>query len=210
MTLLLVFILTPSGANPSGRYFLPLATPVALTAAQTITAFRPKSGRWNWAVAALILVYNFWGAVRSIRSDPAGMITQFTTITQIDRRATPELMHFLEREGETAGNRNHWVAYPPAFHVDERLIFVPQLPDHLDFRYTARDDRVAPYRALVDGAEQMTYITARHPALDERLREAFTQRGVAWREQKMGDFQVFYGLSHPVRSEEIGLGASTP
>jgi hypothetical protein len=53
-------------------------------------------------------------------------------------------------------------------------------------------------------------VTTHHPALDKYIRVQFRQAGVSWDEAKIGDFQVFYGLSKLIRPEEIGLGVTTP
>ncbi|KAF5435362.1 hypothetical protein C5S36_03320, partial [Candidatus Methanophagaceae archaeon] len=111
---------------------------------------------------------------------------------------------FLSKHGETRGYSNYWVSYPLAFESDEELIYIPRLPYHLDFRYTARDDRYEPYQALVEGSDRVAYITTFHPALDESIRASFRRLGVVWEEEMIGDYQIFYNLSRPVHPEEIG------
>ena len=76
-------------------------------------------------------------------------------------------------------------------------------------RYTERDDRYAPYDALVENAGRTAYITSLHPALDETLRQQLSMRGISWEEAQIGDYRVFYQLSQPVRPEELGLGKTT-
>ncbi|MCI0521467.1 MAG: glycosyltransferase family 39 protein [Chloroflexi bacterium] len=208
--LFLGFIVTPFGADPSGRYFLPLAAPMALTAAQMVFSLKPKLGRAAWGFAALILVYNFWGAAHSLSRNPPGMTTQFNPVTRVNMAEAPKVIAFLEGQGETRGYSNYWTAYPLAFLSDERSIYAPRLPYHPDFRYTERDDRYAPYSQAAGAAEKTAYITTHHPALDERLRQAFSGLGVTWREAKISDFQIFYALSRPVHPGEIGLGMTTP
>ena len=90
------------------------------------------------------------------------------------------------------------------------MVFVPTLPYHEDFRYTRRDNRYQSYNDEVARADKVAYITTHHPALDEYLRTRFRQAGVSWKETKIGDFQVFYGLSKYIRPAEIGLGTTTP
>jgi len=211
LTLLLGFIFTPFGADPSGRYFVPLAAPMALFAAAMIQdlASRPRIGNWAYLLLALLLVYNLWGTVQSALRYPPGITTQFYYPTQIDHRYDQELITFLRDKGETRGYGNYWVAYPLAFLSEEDLIFVPRLPYHLDFRYSERDDRYQPYQDVVSRSQKVAYITTNHPDLDDRLRTSFGEMGVTWRETRIGDYLVFYGLSRVVRPEEIGLGATT-
>lgn len=222
---LVAFILTPFGADPSGRYFLPLAVPLALFAAAYLvdrmeSPFRPSQLRgetgkaWpGWAalgLALLPLVYNLWGTWQCARTFPPGLTTQFYAPARLDQRAMPALIAFLRQQGEKAGYTNYWVSYPLAFLSQEELIFVPRLPYHPDFRYTSRDDRYPPYDDQVAQAERVAYIVTNHPALEERLRQSFQSFGVTWQEAQIGDFRLFYALSRPVRPEEMGLGQTTP
>ena len=128
-------------------------------------------------------------------------------MARVDTRAYGDLAAFLEAHDERTGYTNYWVAYPLAFLSQERLIFVPRLPYHEDFRYTARDDRYPPYDEVVDRAERVAYITTNHPALDESLRAGFAARGVSYAEADVGGFHVFYQLTEKVTPEMLGLPA---
>lgn len=208
--LLAGFLFTPFGVDPSGRYFLPLAVPLALTAAQAIhtIALRPGS-RWPWLAAGLVMVvivYQGGGTLQSARRDPPGLTTQFYAPTIVDHRADGKLVNFLHEQGETRGYTTYWVAYPLAFESAETLIFVPRLPYHLDLRYTPRDDRYPPYTALVAASPQTAYITAGNAPLDTYLRAQFQMLGVTWREQVINDYRVYYHLSRGVQPTEIHLG----
>ena len=205
LTLIAGFLFTPFGADPSGRYFLPLAIPLALFAAEMIANIYQRQRALGVALVALLLVYHLLGTIQTARRMPPGITTQFYIPSQVDIRAMPELVDFLRQNGETHGYSNYWVSYPLAFLSQEELIFVPRLPYHLDFRYTARDDRYAPYDELVAQAGQTAYITTHHPELDERLRQGFQELGVSFQETRIGDFVIFYGLSVPVRPEQLNL-----
>jgi len=158
------------------------------------------------ALVGLVLVFNLWGTAQTALNNPPGLTTQFDAQTWIDHRYDEELIEFLRLQGEKRGYSNYWVSYPLAFQSGEDLIFVPRLPYHQDFRYTARDNRYEPYDRLVDQAERVAYITTHHPELDKRLRTGFTTLGVAWEEATIGDYQIFYGLSRKVRPEELNMG----
>ncbi len=213
LTLVAAFLLTPFGADPSGRYFLPLAAPLALFMAEMLHGLyrrqRRKSLVRGWLVNGLALglaAFNLWGTAQSAAAFPPGLTTQFNSMTQVDQRALGELTAFLRAQGETRGYSNYWVEFPLAFLSDEELIYTARLPYHPDFRYTPRDDRYPAYAQAVAASPHAAYITTRHPALDERLRTGLTALGVAFQEKQIGDFHVFYALSRKVVPEELGLG----
>ena len=210
MTMIVGFILTPFGADPSGRYFLPLAVSLALLAADMLLALVGRVGNWAWLLAGFVILYNLIGTIQTAAAVPPGITTQFNPVTQIDQRALPSLLTFLRDRGEMAGYSNYWVSYPLAFQSQEKMIFIPALPYQQDFRYTARDNRYPKYEEEVALSKKVAYITTHHPALDEYLREKFKRAGVSWKETRIGDFQVFYALSKLIRPEEIGLGMTTP
>jgi hypothetical protein len=215
LTLMLAFILTPFGADPSGRYFLPLAIPLSLFAADWILSLilegKKLPQNWlRWSLIVLVLGYHLWGILQSASRYPPGITTQFNEVSQTDQRYLPILQDFLRTHNEMYGYTNYWVAYPLAYLSAEELIYLPRLPYHEDFRYTVRDDRYAPYDEWVSQSEQVAYITTKHPQLDEYLREEFRQKDIAWQETWIGDFHVFFDLSRPVRPPEIGLGENHP
>ncbi len=209
--LFLGFLLTPFGGDPSGRYFVALAVPMAILGADFVERLRLRSGRrLVYGLLAVPLVFHLWGTFQALAESPTGLTTQFDSVTWIDRTYDDELIAFLEQKDESYGYSNYWVAYPLAFLSDERLIFVPRLPYHQDFRYTERDNRYSPYDAIVEASSQAAYITTHHPELDEHLRSAFVDLGVTWRETKIGDYQIYYALSEKVSPQEIGLGVDLP
>jgi 4-amino-4-deoxy-L-arabinose transferase-like glycosyltransferase len=210
LTLLLAFVLSPFGADPSGRYFLPLAVPLALFGGELINRLNLRYGKLAWGLAGLILVHNLWGTVESAQRYPPGITTQFDAIAQVDQREMGTLISFLEQQGEARGYTNYWVAYPLAFLSDEKYIFIPSLPYHTDFRYTPRDNRYDPYNAEVASSPSAAYITTNFPGLDVYLREKFTGLNARWEESQIGDFHVFYHLSQKIDPLEIGLGFQVP
>jgi 4-amino-4-deoxy-L-arabinose transferase-like glycosyltransferase len=200
--LLLGYLVTPFGVDPSGRYFLPLIVPMAILGAEML--FSALQKRWlAWFVLGVVLLFNLWGTMQCALRNPPGITTQFDAVARIDHAYDGELIDFLEEHGERRGYTNYWVAYPLAFQSQEQLIFVPRLPYHLDMRYTPRDDRYAPYDEAVASSERVAYITSNHPLLDAKLREAFAQAGVQWREEAIGDYHVFFALSLPIRVGEV-------
>ncbi|MBM2843590.1 MAG: putative rane protein, partial [Anaerolineales bacterium] len=209
LTLLVAFLLTPFGADPSGRYFLPLAIPLVIFGAAGIQAARDLTGRpWPLALAVLLLAFHLWTNLQAAVGAP-GFTTQFDASTVFDRAHDKELVDFLLDQEATAGYSTYWVSYPLAFMSQERLVYLPHLPYHSDFRYTTRDDRYEPYRAVVAAESRPSFITARQPWLDAVLRERLRARGVDFEEKAIGDYRVFYDLSETVRPNDLGLGGGT-
>jgi 4-amino-4-deoxy-L-arabinose transferase-like glycosyltransferase len=208
LALLLAFLLTSFGIDPTGRYFLPLAIPLALFAADWILVVTRRRRHWVYVLLLLVVGYQFWGNLQAAAS-PTGLTTQFYPPSQIDHRYDAQLSRFLEAQGETTGYSNYWVAYPLAFLSNETLIFIPRLPYHTDLKYTQRDDRYAPYDRKVAQATRVAYITTKNPALDSYLRKHFQALEISWYEQQVGDYHVYYHLSRVVRPDEINLGETT-
>ena len=210
------FVFSPFGADPSGRYFLPLAVPVALFLAETLHWFRLRRRqqarrslwrKWFGQVLALGLVaFYWWGNVQAAAAYPPGFTTQFDAVARVDPRPLPELMTFLRAQGETRGYTNYWVEYPLAFASHEELLFVAQLPYHEDFRHTDRDSRIAAYEAAVAESPRVAYITTRHPELDSQIRSGLRSLNVTFSERAFGDYHVFYGLSRRVTPDEFSFG----
>jgi hypothetical protein len=200
------FILMPFGADPSGRYFLPINIVMAIFAGQAFWEWRKRFGNLVWIGFSLIIAFNFWGIYQVVTKNPPGLTTQIDSVAQIDHNYDEELINFLTREGEYSGFTNYWIAYPLAYHSNETLVFVPRLPYHQDFRYTERDDRYSPYGQLVDQADTTAYITTKNPPLDEHIRAGLTHLDVTWQEANIGDYQVYYRLSRAVMPGELGLG----
>jgi hypothetical protein len=204
------FVITPFGADPTGRYFLPMAVPLALFAGMMIWDWRQKFGFLALGLVLLVVVHNIWGTAQVANQYPPGVTTQFDAITQIDHRNMDDLITFLDKHGETRGYSNYWVSYPLAFLSKEELVFVPHLPYHQDFRYTERDDRYKPYGDLVSEGSRLAYVTTNNTDLDIFLRKVFTETGVQWDEEQIGDYKVFYNLSTLVYAQDIGLDIYAP
>lgn len=203
--LFLSFILTPFGGDPSGRYFLPLYLPLFIFTAEFLVRMKKEIGRWVWILLAIILAFNLTGTVQPALKVPPGITTQFDVITQIDHRYYDELMAFLREHEGTRGYTNYWIAYPLAFLSDEEIILTPRLPYKADLRYTSRDNRYAPYNALVEASPTAVYVTSKHPELDAMLREEFTALGVDFREKQISTYHIFYDFSRKVTPEELDI-----
>ncbi len=206
LALAVAFVVTPFGADASGRYFVPLAIPMAVFGGALVASPGLARPAIAWAALAAVVAFNLWGNLETALRNPPGITTQFDAVTRIDHSYDAQLIAFLHDEGESRGYTNYWVAYPLAFLSSEELIYIPRLPYHEDFRYTSRDDRYPPHDEAVAESDGVAYITTHHPALDERLREGLRRQGVSFQETSIGDYHVFYDLSRPVAPDDLGLG----
>jgi 4-amino-4-deoxy-L-arabinose transferase-like glycosyltransferase len=204
-----VFLLTPFGNDPSGRYFLPLFPPCAVACAAFLDWLSHRARWLGWFCLGILPMYFFVGTLQCALLQPPGITTQFDAVSQLDDRSLPGVMAFLRAHGERRGYTNYWVSFPLAFLSDEELIFNARLPYHEDLRHTSRDNRYAPYATTVAVSDRVAYITTHNPLLDQRLEEAFTNQKVTFRVEQIGDYRIYYQLSRPIRPEEINLSVST-
>jgi hypothetical protein len=179
---------------------------LALFTADLLNWIRREYPRAALGLLAAMLAFNLWGNLDSAFTFPPGITTQFDGVAQVNMRDMPAVMDFLLEHGETRGYSNYWVTFPMAFLSGEKLIYSAALPYHLDFKYTTRYDRYAPYREAVAASDRVAYITTKHPALDDYLRAKFASLGATFDEETIGDFHIFYDLSRKVIPQEIGLG----
>ncbi len=204
LIIVILFIFTHFGVDPSGRYFLPINVILALFAGFYIDQGISKT---ILKVVALVLIIGFQilGTIQCLQRIPPGMTTQFDTSTVINRDHDAELIEFLRSTNETRGYSNYWVSYPLAFVSGEELIFTPRLPYHQDLRYTPRDDRYAPYTRIIDQSEKIALITTRNDKLEELIRNFLLERGITWDERRIGDYLVFYDLSAKIDIKDLQL-----
>ncbi len=209
LTLAAAFVFTSFGADPSGRYFLPIQIALAVLAGFVTADWivkKPAAG----LVVAFLLVYQLVGNIQSIQQNPPGLTTQFYEPARVDHQYMDDLILFLVENGETRGYTNYWVSYPLAFRTDETVIFIPRLPYHPDLRYTLRDDRYPPYDQIVAASPRIAYITSNNPELDQRFRIDFSAKQVTYKEAEIGDYRVFYSLSEVIRPEELHIYQNQP
>lgn len=203
--LLVTFLVTPFGGDPSGRYFLPLYLPLSIFLAMLLQAIRNAKRTFVTLLLAGVIGYNVAGTALAA-AQPPGLTTQFDPVTWIDHTYDRALIDFLLAHDETRGYTNYWVQTPIAFLSQERIITAAALPYHLDLGYTARDDRYEPYTRAVAQADRAFYITTNHPPLNALIRGGLARLKVSFKEEMIGTYQVFYALSRKVTPAELGLG----
>ena len=203
--LCLGFVLTSFGADPSGRYFLPLYLPLFAFTADGLAMLSKRIGRWAWVLLAAVLVFNLAGTLQAARTYPPGITAHFNPVAQVDHRYDEELIRFLREHDGRRGYANYWVSYPIAFLSQEDITLVPRLPYKTNLLYSAHDNRYAPYDALVEASPMVVYVTTDLPALNELLRQQFEALGVGFREEQIGSYHVFYDLSRRVSPDELSI-----
>jgi len=58
------FVATPFGADPSGRYFLPVGIVMAIFASQAVWVWKAKWGNYVWLSVGVVLAFHLWGTQR--------------------------------------------------------------------------------------------------------------------------------------------------
>lgn len=204
--LMIVFVLTPFGMDPSGRYFLPINISLAFTVGLWVAIYGLQKNKYMAPIIAVLLIYNIGGIIQAAYQSPDGITTQFAAGTSIDHSYDQKLINFLKESSNTLGYSTYWTAYPIVFKSNEDVILVPVLPYHADLKHTIRDNRYTPYSSIVDQSPNPVYITSNNPNLDRQLVMKLTESGVDWSEKLIGDYRVYYELSRKVLPEEIGFG----
>ncbi len=201
--LLIVFVFTPFGVDPSGRYFLPFNVLLPVLAGGIYLQLQGKMRKTFILWMVLVLVFQIAGTFQSEKNSQTGMTTQFAPNTEIDHSLLVEVGKFLKANNETRGYTTYWISYPLAFTSDEELIFTPRLPYHQDFRYTTRDDRYLPYQMEVMKSEKIALVTYGFQDLDQQIRSILTKKEISWNEQKIGEYQIFYNLSGKIEADDL-------
>jgi 4-amino-4-deoxy-L-arabinose transferase-like glycosyltransferase len=195
----LVFVASTFGADPTGRYFLPLALPLsvilgALTA--DLVQRAPSGGRRVLALlpAALIIGYQALGQIAAA-SSPTGFTTQFDLVSHVPNDHDVAVVDFLLDNDLRHGYTNYWVAFRLAFLSGEQLQYHPRLPYKLDLSYNPADSRYPPYAEATAAAERIAYITTLLPALDAQLTADWLAQGITYQQARIGSYQIYYDFS---------------
>lgn len=176
--------------DPTGRYFLPLAVPVAVALATLVEAVRPRIAQI--AIVALFVGYFAAGQISAVSTTPPGMTTQFNLDTHIPNDDDEALIAFLTEHDLTRGYTNYWISFRLAFLSGERLQYSAALPYKPDLSYTPLDERYPPYRAAADAAERIAYVTANIDEVRARLEAIFGEAGLDYQRAQVGVYWVYY------------------
>jgi 4-amino-4-deoxy-L-arabinose transferase-like glycosyltransferase len=206
----LIFVASSFGADPTGRYFLPLLLPLGIVLGTFVASFQPSDAPVSepetgnrkretnlllaYACVALVLVYQAAGQAVAIRSE-VGLTTQFDLVSHISNEHDDQLIAFLEEHNLYNGYTNYWVAFRLAFLTNERMLYSAALPYKTSLDYNPADNRYPVYQQAAETADRVAVITTNLPALDEYLISQFETQGLAYEETTIGDFHIFYNFA---------------
>lgn len=218
----LIFVASSFGADPTGRYFLPLALPLGIVLGTLVEglfvwtqpdslqhqvsdapllegerlgtqAQRTRSVVSLLPIALVALVIGYQAAGQmAAATTPPGFTTQFDPVSHLPNDHDAELVAFLETNGLYHGYTNYWVAFRLAFVSGERLQYSAALPYKTTLDYNAADNRYHPYVAATAQADRVAYITTHLPELNRRLEAAFAGQGITYQRQQIGAFTLYY------------------
>lgn len=196
----LIFVLSTFGADPTGRYFLPLILPLGIAVGVLVQSLRDQlAGRPTaqvipFALVALLVAYHGLGQIVAARSQ-TGFTTQFDLISHIANDDDAALIDFLQENQLYNGHTNYWVAFRLAFLSGETLQYSASLPYKQNLSYNAADNRYQPYVDATKAAGRMAYITTNLPELDQRLEAAFDQQGITYAQTRIGAYHIYYDFA---------------
>lgn len=220
---MIIFVASSFGADPTGRYFLPLALPLGvllgtLVANSPLPNPSPCTGRGfhrqmsrllPFAAVALVVGYQAAGQVTAVTTNPPGLTTQFDLISHIPNDHDAELLAFLDEHQLLNGYTNYWVAFRLAFLSGEQMQYSAALPYKADMSYNSADNRYKPYAAATEQAERVAFITTNLPELDARLETLFNEQGLTYQQAQIGLFHIYYDFE-PGRSEFTSWASLNP
>ncbi len=207
LALVLIFVLTPFGIDPTGRYLLPLYPLLAILVGYQLSLIQVDA-KYQFIAPALLIIclgYNLTGNLIAIHNNPPGLSTQFSEDSTISHADDQDLLDFLEIIDVDRGYSTYWITFRFAFLTHEQLIFAPLLPYKTDLSYHwGSDNRYPPYTESVRQADRVVYVTNNHPTLDAAIDQRLTEMGIGFKVKHIGAYTVFYDLSRHVTLEELG------
>ncbi|MEM6527686.1 MAG: hypothetical protein AAF653_05290 [Chloroflexota bacterium] len=193
-----VFLLSSFGADPTGRYFLPLLLPLGIAIGSFTEYLRQNVARpYVWAIPVVVLLaYNAAGQFNAALRNNPGITTQFDMVNHIPHTYDDELIAFLCKNDIAHGYSNYWVTIRTAFLSQEDIQFSATLPYKTQLTYNPADNRYEPYEVATENAENIAYINITMlPELDPVLEERFAQAGVTYDTEQIGHFIVYHNFA---------------
>jgi 4-amino-4-deoxy-L-arabinose transferase-like glycosyltransferase len=181
-----VFLFSSFGVDATGRYLLPLVTPLVILLAMG------TRGRIGTVVVVALIASQVVGVINAIGKQPPGLTPQFDPATDMPNTDDPALIQFLSKRELRLGYSTYWVSYRIAFLSGEGIILAPVLPYDADLRRVGTD-RYPAYTKQVQQAGARVIVTANNAALDRVIEEALNRAG-RWAVEQIGLYRVYYDL----------------
>jgi 4-amino-4-deoxy-L-arabinose transferase-like glycosyltransferase len=193
-----VFVASTFGADPTGRYFLPLLLPLGIVLGAMVAGITITRTRYivslQIAIVGLIIGYHAAGQI-SAMTTPPGLTTQFDLASHIPNDHDAELIAFLDDHQLYNGYTNYWVAFRLAFLSNERMQYSAALPYKITLDYNPADNRYRPYVEATEGASRVAVITTNLPELDTRLIAGWQAQKITYQETVIGAFHIYYDFA---------------
>ena len=207
LSLLGLLLLSRFGSDPTGRYLLPLYTPLCIFGAAGLDALG-KRWRWaSWMGMVVVAVLHLSGTVYAAMG-PQGLTAQFDPRLHYGNAHDQDLIAFLKENGGTRGYTNYWISFKLAFLSDEEVILDAALPYKASLQVVDPVGRYPGYDDEVAHAASVVYVTGNQPELDVVLRERLREHEITYREHEVGPYRVFYDLSASTTPASLGIGHS--
>jgi 4-amino-4-deoxy-L-arabinose transferase-like glycosyltransferase len=204
-----IFVASTFGADPTGRYFLPLLLPLGIVLGAMVDSYQspvpssqaeekqPGTGRAKWiAIGAVVLILGYQVAGQlAAMTTPPGLTTQFDLASHISNDHDAELIAFLDEHELVNGYTNYWVAFRLAFLSGEKIQYSAALPYKTNLDYNPADNRYPAYIQATQDAEKLAFITTNLPELDTLLAERFRAQGITYSEQIIGAYHIYYDFA---------------
>ncbi len=197
-----VFIASPF-SDATGRYLMPVWIPVTIGLALGLDRLR-RAGRMIPALALAILLVMQAGQVIRAAHTGTGLTPQLVERLRAPATDDNALIAFLKDENYTAGYASYWTAFRVIFRAHDAIILDTALPAE-DRGLIASDNRYPPYRAEVEAAPRVVWITQNFPELDALIVARLDAAGIGYQTQAIGLYRVYYAFSTRVSPPELGF-----
>lgn len=197
-----------SFSDATGRYLMPVWVPAAIGVSLGLDRLR----RAGWLVAAvalgLLLTAQAGSVIHAARTG-TGLTPQLVERLRTPAQEDAALLDFMRQQGYTRGYASYWTSFRLIFRSHEAVIFDTALP-YDDKGYQADGDRYLPYRAAVDQAERVVWVTQNFPELDALIVRQLAGLGVTYQTRGIGHYRVYYAFSKRVVPADLGVDLSHP
>lgn len=198
ITIMIIVIMVSGLYDPSGRYLLPITTPLMIGIALGINDMR----KVNRFVASLMLTL----LVAFHGTTVLQFVEAHRPINQMHDQHEEAVIEFLLDQNLVYGYSDFWTSFRLIFVSNEEIIISSLLP-YDENGYKTFSNRYEPYVDEVNEAEHVFWLTYDFADLDEKISCFFEEANLAHSVKKIGDFTIYYDFPYPVSPTEFNLDA---